>query len=159
VFVGAATIVTLLVTGILSRETKAILVHWRLSDVMPGCRAFSEIVYKDHRVDPSRLLEKLGSFPELPEEQDRLFYRIYKQHQEDVGVKDAHKSYLLFRELATISIVSLVLGTGLALVFSRSFSAAGTYYAITGVAYVFTALAARRASIRLVANTLAVACL
>ena len=84
-------------------------------------------MHTDPRIDPARLAEKRGVLPDDPQEQNRLWYRIYKQHGEEPGVIDAHQGFLLARDLTALSVVFLIVFGPLALVFATGASVALFY--------------------------------
>ena len=157
VFVGIATIFTLAVSELIPGKAKLILVYWKLRHPTPGARAFSIIMPQDHRIDIDNLERLHGSFPSDPAEQDRKFYSIYKPLDGDISVDDAHKSYLLFRELTCLSAVFAVAGSVVAGILSGTFFAALVFAGVSALLYLICAIAAQNAGRRMVANVLAVA--
>lgn len=157
VFVGVASIFTLAVSEIVPARAKLALVYWKLKNPTPGSRAFSKIMHEDFRIDPQALERKHGPLPMTPEEQDKKFYSIYKPLDEEISVQDAHKSYLLFRELTCISIVFGLSGSAAAFILSTSLVAVGAFLGISILLYLICSISAQQAGKRLVANVLAVA--
>lgn len=95
-------IVGLILRGMLPGTLRDRLVHLRWRHPLPGCRAFSHIGPKDARVDMDKLAAKYGPFPANVGEQNPKFYSIYKEYRDEAGVLDAHRSYLLARDLAVV---------------------------------------------------------
>jgi hypothetical protein len=158
VVIGIASIATLLVSEIVPAKWKLTLVYWKIRNPTPGSKAFSDIALNDHRISCAALEERYGPLPKNPCEQDEKFYQIYKPLDGDIGIDDAHKSYLLFRELAVLSFAAMIAGSMIAYALSKSFFASGVYLLVTTTMYLATAIAGQNAGHRFVSNTLAVAC-
>lgn len=157
VFVGLATIFTLLVGELVPSRLKLLLVYWKWVNPTPSSRAFTDLMQKDFRIDPSSLEEKYGPLPTDPAEQARKFFSIYKPLDGEISIDDAHKSYLLFRELCAISVVFAIFGTAVAFIWTREFLPPLVFFLISSVMYTVCAIAGQNAGKRFVANVLAVA--
>lgn len=103
-------ILSLILTGFISSENKARLVFFRIKHALPGHRAFTELIKKDSRIDMQALARKLGSLPKKPKEQNTVWYALYKKSTDSVIVQDAHKNYLLSRDLCTTSLLFAIVG-------------------------------------------------
>jgi hypothetical protein len=57
-------LLAIVLSGVLSDTGKARLVFWRWRNPLPGCRAFTELVNTDPRIDVSALRTKYGDFPQ-----------------------------------------------------------------------------------------------
>lgn len=154
---GIIAIARILLLGLVPPLWRDRLVHWRGRTPLPGSRAFTKIGPADSRVDMARLKSVYGPFPTEPEEQSQRFYAIYKEHAEDVGVLDAHKSYLAARDIATINLVLLILLPPLAFWATHSLPRTAIYTAFLLLAYLLMCIAAQIYGTRLVQNSLAVA--
>jgi hypothetical protein len=97
--------VVLLLCALLDPDTKHRLVFWRWRDVLPGHRAFSHYASVDPRFDVATLKKKIGRFPTKPQEQNARWYVLYKSVEQRASVEDAHKSFLLFRDMAGMSVL------------------------------------------------------
>lgn len=140
--------------GVLPASWKAMLVFWRYRNALPGSRVFSELAERDPRIDMERIRAKLGTFPSSPNEENAVWYRWYKAMQERVIVQEAHKQFLLNRDLTGISFLFLVFGT-LGLVPSgASALSVGVYAAITIFQFVIFSIVARNHGNRFVCNVL-----
>lgn len=147
---------SLLLLNLLPTPVKGMLVYWRRHDALPGSRAFTDLGPKDERVDMGVLESALGQLPTVPTEQNQLWYRIYQKHEDRPGVRDAHKSYLLYRELASVSLLLLgllVLASALALGMPGRIEIVFALL-LTGV-YLLAAVNARNSGSRFVTNVLA----
>lgn len=142
-------------TGLLSPDFKAKLVFWRLKNPLPGSRAFTELGPKDCRIDISELRRKMGDVPEQPEEQNRGWYKLYKQVQNKATVTSAHQSFLLARDLAAISFLFLIL-TPWSIYFTEKEITVmlGVYISIFFIQYVVLCFVAQNHANRFVCNVL-----
>ncbi|WP_140162519.1 hypothetical protein [Billgrantia desiderata] len=147
----------LVLLGLVPSKLRDRLIHWHWRHPLPGSRAFTKLGPDDNRVDIARLESIYGPLPYDPAEQDRMFYRIYLCHRDDVGVLDAHRAYLAARDIGILNLILLFLLPGLAWWATDDGTRAGTYATALLLAYVLTAFAAQRYAIRMVENTLAVA--
>jgi len=146
----------LLLSSLLSANYKASLVFWRLKYPLPGSRAFSVHAPADHRIDLEKLKEHIGEFPVDERSQNSTWYRLYKQVESEPSVLDSHKNYLLFRDIAAMSVLLIPI-VPFVLYFLH---VDNTAVLISGIwflgQYVIAALAARSTGIRFVQNVLAV---
>jgi len=152
---AVAPVVVLLLTSLLSSDAKAVLVFWRLSETLPGHRAFSVYALKDARINMDSLRNNVGAFPENPREQNTMWYKLYKKVESEVTVAQAHRHYLLFRDLAAISLLLAPISVLLLYSFGASTASSGLALALLVAQYAATAVAARNNGIRLVTNVLA----
>jgi len=104
-----------------------------------------------------KLHKSYGPLPSDPAEQDRLFYSIYKRHADDVGVLDAHKSYLAARDIATINLLLLFMLVPLAWWAIGNHARIAAYAIALFASYAVMSIAAQAYGTRLVQNSLAVA--
>jgi hypothetical protein len=146
----------LILSSLLSSDHKAILVFWRLKYPLPGARAFSVHALVDHRIDLVKLKKNVGEFPTSERDQNSKWYGLYRQVASDLSVVDSHKNYLLFRDIAAMSLL-LVPILPLVLYFSGNDSTSMQVSAAWFLGqYLVTAFAARTTGIRFVQNVLAV---
>ncbi len=78
---------------------------WRCKHPLPGSRAFSVHAPADHRIDLTKLKKNVGEFPVGERDQNAKWYGLYKQVDSDPSVVDSHKNYLLFRDIAAMSLL------------------------------------------------------
>ena len=108
---------TLLLDGIVQADTKAVLVYWRRKNPLPGCRAFTKHGPADTRVDMAALERAYGPLPVALDQQNQLWYRLFKTVEHQLSVSQAHRSSLLTRDLASLSValipLAAILGTAL----------------------------------------------
>lgn len=149
-------IIPLLLTNTISQLMKARLVYWRWSNPLPGSRAFTKFVKKDDRIDEAKLLKNIGIFPVNFKEQNSKWYSLYLKVKNEVSVLDAHRAFLLYRDITSLSIILLVL-VGATLWFFES-SRGDIYKAciVFAIQYVLAMLSARIAGQRMVCTVLSI---
>lgn len=108
--VGLALVIATVLNGLVSADMKARLVFLRWHHALPGHRAFSKHAVRDPRIDVATL-EKLhaAALPVEPAEQNRAWYRIYKTVENDHGVRQVHRDFLLLRDYTALCAVFFVL--------------------------------------------------
>lgn len=144
----------LLLSSLIPSDIKAVLVFWRWRLPLPGARAFSVHAPSDPRIDIGRLRKHVGEFPIEEREQNSKWYGLFRQVENDLSVVDSHKNYLLFRDIASLSILLTVL---VPLTMHLIGGYGGTISAVVFfVQYLLAAVAARTNGVRLVQNVLAV---
>ena len=149
-------VAVLLLSSLLPPGLKATLVYFRVTQALPGHRAFSVHAPNDARIDMKALQKNVGAFPTVPSEQNSLWYKLYKKVVSDGAVIDAHRGYLLFRDMAAMSFLLLLavpISLGLLGVVTTSI------WVVAGVLlaqYILTALAAMQSGTRFVKNVLAI---
>lgn len=146
----------LILSSLISADHKAILVFWRFKHPLPGARAFSAHAQADHRIDLEKLKKHVGEFPVDPRQQNAKWYGLYKQVDSDPSVVDSHKNYLLFRDIAAMSLLLVPV-----LPVAMYFIGVDTTRILISAAwflgqYLVTALAAQTTGTRFVQNVLAV---
>lgn len=144
-----------MMTSILSPELKAVLVFWRIKYALPGHSAFTKHLIEDSRIDPGAIAARHAPLPSEPGAQQRLWYKIYREHRNDEAVIDANSRYLTFRDLATVSLLVAVVSPVVLILFDLGFArgpVAGTFF----LQFIAASLAARLAGVRLVRTVLAI---
>lgn len=149
-------VVVLLVVNVLPHDVKSMLVYWKPLGVLPGCEAFTKHAPRDPRIDMAALKKNVGSLPTEPTEQNSKWYKLYKQVPNEPEVQEAHKLFLMYRDMAVLSLplVALVpLSLNVAGAGNSTLAlAAGLFI----VQYLLTALSARWSGVRFVCNVLAI---
>lgn len=141
-------------SGILPASWKATLVFWRLRYALPGCRVYSKIAKKDDRIDEAKLNRVLKGIPTSPREENALWYKWYKTVEDQITVREAHKNFLLNRDLTGISFLFFVFGT-IAMLFSQAMSQIIIIYsAILFLQYLVFSIVARNHGNRFVCNVI-----
>jgi len=145
---------TIVLNGILSDLAKARLVFWRWNNPLPGCRVFTELMKIDPRINEGVLKNKYGKLPRTPKEQNALWYRIYKMHSDNLTVCEAHRIYLLTRDMTALSaILTFIFLVGIFVApISRNIML--SYCIILFVQYLILSASARNYGNRFVLNVL-----
>ena len=101
---------SIIIEGVFSSKLKAIIIFHRIKYPLPGCRSFTKIASSDERINISKLKEIYND--QLPSEsvaQNSEWYKIYQIHKDDEIIQEAHKAFLLTRDLLAITIILFVL--------------------------------------------------
>jgi hypothetical protein len=149
-------VIVLLITGLLPHDIKASLVYWKYNDVLPGHEAFSKYGLLDTRVDMTALRARIGELPTVPKEQNRLWFKLYKAVENATQVSEAHKMYLLYRDMAAISFLLFLFASIGFYLSSFGLTAVSATAGIFAFQYLISAIAARHSGIRFVTNVLAI---
>lgn len=149
-------VVVLQIANVLPADIKAMLVYWKPRGVLPGSEAFTKHGPLDPRIDIAALKKNIGELPTNPSQQNTKWYQLYKQVHDEAAVTEAHKAFLMYRDMAALSLplvvlVPLTLHLGGATV-TVIWLAVGLFLA----QYLLTALSARWSGHRFVSNVLAV---
>lgn len=147
-------ILAIVLSGVVSDLGKARLVFWRWHNPLPGCRVFTELINTDPRIDVPALKKRLGELPEDPQAQNALWYRLYREQKADVRISEAHRSYLLTRDMATISTLFVVLFSIGVIGASVNWKTTVLYIFALIAQYLLVASAARNYGTRFVLNVL-----
>lgn len=149
-------VVVLLLIGLLSHHVKAILVYWRIKNPMPACEAFTRHGPGDIRIDMAALKKIVGELPTDPTEQNRKWFKLYKMVGDDKAVVEAHKMYLMYRDMAAMSLPLIVL-VPIGLYFGGATTSA-LWIAVLffGMQLAVCSMAARNSGTRLVCTVLSV---
>jgi hypothetical protein len=151
----ALPVVVLLLINVLPSEAKSVLVFWKLRNALPGCRAFTDYAPRDTRIDLDTLKANVGVFPTDPAEQNAKWYKLYRIVLAETNVRDSHRSFLMYRDMAALSF-PLILIVPLALkVTGVAITAAWLAAMLFLLQYLLTAVSARWSGIRFVCNVLA----
>lgn len=155
VALGLIAIASLLLLGLIPPIWRDRLMHWRWTDPLPGSRAFSKIGPASGNVDMRKLRAKHGALPRAGYKQNALFYRIYRNYRDDVGVLDAHGRYLAARDIGTITALLSVSLPWLAWWATGEGFKSVIYGACLFLTYALCVFAAKNYSLRMVQNVLA----
>lgn len=144
-------------TGLLSPTAKARLVFWRWRNPLPGSEAFTRYALEDARIDTKRLGERFGTIPRGAAEQNRTWYRMYRDYADNPSVADANREFLFFRDYAAL--VVLLAAACVAMVVPAGAGWRDLAYCVFALSgqYALASRAARVHARRLVANVLALA--
>jgi len=149
-------VVVLLFVNVLPHDVKSMLVYWKPLGVLPGCEAFTKYGPRDARIDMGSLTKNVGVLPTESAEQNTKWYKLYKQIPNEPEVQEAHKLFLMYRDMAVLSlplVVLVPLSLNVANVSNLTLALAGSLFVVQ---YLLTALSARWSGIRFVCNVLAI---
>lgn len=137
----------------LPRKWVEVLVFWRLRYRLPGFRAFSHWMKRDPRINMPVIRSRFDPLPHHPVEQNRLWYTLYKKHSASASVTNAHKNYLLMRDITGLSVIlAVILGvSGFRLM---PFTIAVIYSLALIMMYLLISQAARSYAVDFVMNVL-----
>jgi hypothetical protein len=155
-FAFAMPVLVLLLVNALPHDVKSMLVYWKARGVLPGCEAFTKYALADQRIDMSSLRKHVGSLPTDPGEQNSKWYQLYKMVANEPEVAEAHKLFLMYRDMAVLSlplIVIMPVATYLICTTARQVWIAASLFTVQ---YFLAAMSARWSGIRFVCNVLAV---
>lgn len=149
-------VLVLLIVNVLPHDVKSMLVYWKPLGVLPGCEAFTKYGPRDPRIDMAALKKNVGALPTESTEQNSKWYKLYKQVPNEPEVQEAHKLFLMYRDMAVLSLplVGLVpLSLNVAGASNSTLALAAGLFVFQ---YLLTALSARWSGIRFVCNVLAI---
>ena len=110
IFAAFSPLLAVVLTGLVSSGNKARLIFWRCRDALPGHRAFSRLARNDARIDLPRLRDLVVPWPDTRADENRVWFAIYKKFTNASTVLQAHKAFLLNRDIATIALIFAVVG-------------------------------------------------
>ena len=111
-YAGLLTLVSIF-NGAVPRPVKERLVFWPAP--RPGSRAFSHFVFKDSTINRTALQQHFRPLPSDPDEQNALWAGWLHDFEDDARVRPAYGLYLLTRDWTTISAMTLVAASLIAL--------------------------------------------
>lgn len=153
--VASVSILAGIVNAQVGHDNKARLVFWKWNYPLPGCRAFTEYMNRDPRIDREFMQETFGPLPSIPDKQNALWFKWYRQLQGEPAIKQVHREYLFARDYACIAFM-LMIGLGcLSLWQLQSVNSIGLYLAILVAQYLLVRRAAYNHGIRFVCSVLA----
>jgi len=101
------------------------------------------------------LKNSIEHWPETPEEENTTWYKLYRKYESMVQVHDAHRLFLLSRDIAVVALLFAIIGAiGLLVVHSRILPAL-LYFVLLGAHYLILMVVARNHGNRFVCNVLA----
>lgn len=154
---SVAPIICFLIDGLLSPDAKSRLVYWRWHHPLPGSRAFSKHLKADPRADPERLVRDWGQLPDQPDQENILWYKIYRSVEHDVRVHESHRVWLYAQHLTAYAALFLSMMGTTAVVLGTPLASIVWYVPALAVQYLATMIAARKLGVRFVRTVLAVA--
>lgn len=142
--------------GVIHSNFKAIIVFWRKRNPLPGCRAFSDIAPNDPRINMAVIKNMYpGGLPDDPHDQNVAWYELYRQHRNKPIVYDAHRFFLLTRDLAVLTVVLIPFCVVAHLFWGSPASAIGYHMLLLAVIAILISFSAQSYGRRLVENVFA----
>ncbi|PTQ76455.1 hypothetical protein C8R26_11748 [Nitrosomonas oligotropha] len=153
--VGTALTISIVLNGLLSADAKSKLVFLRWHNTLPGHRAFSKYAKHDPRIDLKELQKLHGSMlPEDPIEENRVWFRMYKDVENTPAVLQVHRDFLLLRDYTGLSILFLFFLGSIGFYAIESLDTAELYCGMLFIQYVIVRQAASNYGIRMVTTVL-----
>jgi len=155
IWISLFPILGIILNGLLPSDIKAMIVYTRFKHALPGHRAFSKLGKADSRIRLERIAKKYVKLPRNPIDQNKLWYDIYKKHQDKPVIRDSHKKFLLMRDIASLS---FIIWLGYVIVFVIFFTTKIEFisYLIFGtIQFLVTMISARNYGNRFACNVLA----
>jgi hypothetical protein len=149
-------VVVLLIVNVMPHNVKSALVYWKPLGMLPGTEAFTKYGPADPRIDMAALKKNVGTLPTDATEQNSKWYKLYKQVANEPEVAEAHKLFLMYRDMAVMSLALVVLVPVVLLIVDAESPAPWLAAGMFVLQYLVTALSARWSGIRFVCNVLAV---
>lgn len=149
-------VLIVLVVNVLPHKVKCMLVYWKPLGWLPGCEVFSKYGPADARIDMEALERNVGALPTEPNKQNARWYQLYKQVEVEPEISEAHRNFLMYRDMAVLSLPFIALAP-LCLYFAGA--SPGAQWVSAGLftlQYVLTSVSGRNNGIRFVTNVLAV---
>jgi len=150
----------LILTGVLNAQLSAkmksriVFMRWRNS--LPGCQAFSRHAKDDLRIDYSSFERSYGPLPEDPQQQNALWYRLYKSIDSEPSVVQAHRALLFTRDYACIALMLTVMLGTIGFFQISSLRVAVLYFFVLVLQFLVTSQAARNHGKSFVTTVLAI---
>lgn len=148
-------VLVLLLVNVLSATVKAMLVYWKPLGWLPGCEAFTKYGPDDPRVDMIALRKNVGPWTSDPKDQNSKWFKLYKLVENATEVSAAQKDFLMYRDMAVLSLPLIGLTPFALYLIEASSGSMWKAAALFFVQYVLTAISARHAGERFVSNVLA----
>jgi len=153
--VGVSVLITTVLNGLLSANTKARLVFLRWHNALPGHRAFTKYGKSDPRVDLVDVEKLLGAaLPAEPRDQNKAWFRMYKAVENAPAVVQVHKDFLLLRDYTGLSLLFLLVYGGAGLYMISEKITAFMYVGILVAQFAVVRVAAANYGIRMVTTVL-----
>lgn len=154
---AAATIALTVLNNLIPSDWKAVLVFWKLRDVLPGHRAFSWFARKDARINVQKLMARIKEWPTSARDQNAKWYALLRQHEAAPHIGAGHRVFLLLRDMSalTVLLASSTPATSLA---GATWSAIAWVEVALVIEFLALSTAGRNAGNRLVVNVLAHEC-
>lgn len=151
IFILILPLISLILNGLLPNYIKEFIVFWKFTNRLPGHKAFSKYAKKDSRIDFQNLKDKYSEIESEKLDENRLWYKIYKQYVESPSVWDSQKNYLFMRDITNLTIIFMII----ILIINYFFDVNYIYYIGLGIEYILLMIVCRNYAIKFVTNVLA----
>ncbi|MBN1548911.1 MAG: hypothetical protein JW902_19830 [Syntrophaceae bacterium] len=152
----AAAILIIVLEGLFKNSLKEFLVFWRIKHRLPGHRAFTKIGPTDSRIDMKRIKKLFpAGLPNSPEKQNKEWFRLYREYQDELQVFFAHKAFLLTRDLTTLTVIFIPLSIFGHFLLASNIQMFFYHMLIMIIMFICMSLSAKHYGERFVANVLA----
>lgn len=148
-------VLVLLLVNILPDKMKTMLVYWKPYGWLPGSEVFTNFAVKDARGDMETLAKNVGLLPLEPRKQNERWYQLYKMVDDRTEVVNAHRTFLMYRDMAVLSLAFGGLSSLLLYVADVPKGVAWAAVLLFLAQYILTSLSARWSGIRFVCNVVA----
>jgi len=152
---GLLPLIVLILINLFPTSFKFRLLYWKGPDGLPGASAFSRLGPADPRVDMSVIERHLKELPVTPSEQNKKWYRLFRQVRTAPAVEQAHQVSLMFRDMVAMSAVLAVVVPLIVWWITGDLHLAGVVFAVLIVQYLTLVANGRAAGERFVSNVLA----
>ena len=150
-----AAVLTTVLNGLVSAPMKARIVFLRWRDALPGHRAFSLHGPRDTRVDMAKIEALLGGLPQGEGAENKVWYGLFKAHEADAAVMEAHKAFLFTRDYTALALLVLLVLAPICLIVARGSTPAWLYAGAMALQLLVVRLAAANYGVRFVGTVLA----
>ena len=149
-------ILIIVLEGLFKNSVKEFLVFWRIKHRLPGHRAFTKVGLTDSRIDMERVKKLFpDGLPNDPEKQNKEWFRLYREYQDELQVFYSHKAFLLTRDLAALTVIFIPLSISGHFLLGSNPWMLFYHMLILVILFVGISLSARNYGNRFVANVLA----
>jgi hypothetical protein len=149
-------ILIIVLEGLFKNSVKEFLVFWRIKHRLPGHRAFTKVGPGDPRIDMERVKKLFpDDLPNDPEKQNKEWFRLYREYQNELQVFYSHKAFLMTRDLAALTVIFIPLSVSGHFLIGSDPRMLFYHMLILVILFTGISLSARHYGERFVANVLA----
>lgn len=149
-------ILIIVLEGLFKNSVKEFLVFQRIKHRLPGHRAFTKVGPADSRIDMERVKKLFpDGLPNDPEQQNKEWFRLYREYQNELQVFYSHKAFLLTRDLAALTVIFIPLSISGHFLFGSDHRMLFHHLLILLILFVGISISAKHYGERFVANVLA----
>jgi hypothetical protein len=142
--------------GFVNSDLKAKMVFRKRKNFLPGCHAFTIHINNDLRIDKNKLINEYGELPSDEVEQNRLWYKMYKECEFEPSVFDSQRNFLIARDITSLSVLILVTFILTALFFKYNLYVSIKIITVLFLEYIIASVVSKNYAIRYVKNVMAI---